>query len=128
MARGAAALRVVNQDGDREYEANLDSVREFADSLPERFLYCREMGHNWKPFSAGRYKDGGLERVLRCTRCRTRKYQGISSRGLITGSRYEHPEGYLTNGIGHIVGEGRGVLRLASIERFGVSDIDINEE
>jgi hypothetical protein len=125
MAPRTGALRVVDSDSDEhDYQANLDDVREFAQSLPERFLYCREMGHNWKPFSAGRYKDGGFERVLRCTRCRCRRIQSISSRGLITASHYEHPEGYLLKGMGHIWGEGRGVLRLESIARIVPRDLE----
>lgn len=104
--------------------ADLDEVRSFAASLPERFLYCREMGHNWKPYSAGRFKDGGFERVLRCTRCRTRRVQEINHHGLITRSRYEHPEGYLSEGLGRIVGEGRGALRLESIKRIVAKDVD----
>ena len=108
----------------KPYGADPDDVQEFAESLPERFLYCREMGHNWKPFSAGRYKDGGFERVLRCTRCRCRRIQSISSRGLIVASSYEHPDGYLLKGLGHIVGEGRGLLRLESIKRINPTDLE----
>jgi hypothetical protein len=113
-----AALASVKEPAEHDYEASLSNVRDFAEALPERFLYCREMGHNWRPFSAGRFRDGGFERILRCTRCRTRRVQGISSRGLVLSNRYEHPDGYLVQGIGHIVGEGRGVLRLESIKRI----------
>lgn len=98
--------------------ADLGDVAEFAESLPERFLYCREMGHNWRPFSAGRFKDGGFERILRCTRCRTRRIQEINSRGVVLVNRYEYADGYSSKGIGRIVGEGRGVLRLESIKRI----------
>jgi hypothetical protein len=110
----------VNEDhlDDRPREAEIADVRDFAESLPERFLYCREMGHNWRPFSAGRHKDGGFERVLRCTRCKTKRFQGIDHRGIIMSSHYEYPDGYTTDGLGRIVGEGRGVLRLESIKRI----------
>jgi hypothetical protein len=118
-----SALRVADQTHEAHEAAKLD-VQAFAEELPERFLYCREMGHNWRPFSAGRYKDGGFERILRCTRCRTRRIQGISSRGLIISSRYEHPEGYLVKGMGHIWGEGRGILRLESIKRINPKDLE----
>jgi hypothetical protein len=118
VSRGSAALKAVSDAPHEPSGADLDDVRDFAQSLPERFLYCREMGHNWRPFSAGKYKDGGFERVLRCTRCRTKRFQEISNRGIIVGSRYEHPEGYLSNGLGRIVGEGRGALRLESIKRI----------
>lgn len=96
----------------------LGEVEDWAHGLPESFLYCREMGHNWLPYTAGRYKDGGFERVLRCGRCKTRKRQEISARGLLLGTRYEHPDGYLTHGMGPIVGEERGVLRLESMQRI----------
>lgn len=94
-------------------------VEEFAAHLPERYLHCREMNHNWRPFTVGSHADGGFERVLRCVRCRTRKTQHLDSRGMIVGSaKYEHPEGYLHAGMGRIVGEGRGLLRLESIKRI----------
>jgi hypothetical protein len=118
MARRAALRAVETNPHDHDFEAALADVQSFAESLPEKFLYCREMGHNWRPFSAGRFRDGGFERILRCTRCRTRRVQGISARGLVLSNRYEHPDGYLVQGIGHIVGEGRGVLRLESIKRI----------
>lgn len=124
MARSSAALRAVDPDDDGPKGADLDEVIAFAHGLPERFLYCREMGHNWRPFSAGRHKDGGFERVLRCTRCKTKRFQGIDSRGLILASRYEHPDGYLTEGLGRIVGEGRGALRLESIKRIVAKNIE----
>jgi hypothetical protein len=114
--RGANALQV-EADQRRDF-AELDDVRDFAEQLPERFLYCREMGHNWRPYSAGRYRDGGFERTLRCSRCRTRRVQEISNRGVIVTNKYIHPEGYLHKGMGRIIGEGRGVLRLESIKRI----------
>lgn len=36
---------------------------------------------------------------------------------MVMRSWYTYPEGYLTKDIGRIVGEGRGVLRLASVLR-----------
>lgn len=114
----ARKLKTITEEEQREYEARLDDVRSFAAALPERFLYCREMGHRWQPLSAGHYQDGGFERVLKCSRCRCKRFQTIDSRGIIIKSHYEHPAGYLTEGIGHIVGEGRGMLRLESINRL----------
>jgi hypothetical protein len=103
--------------------AALSEVEAFAEELPEKFLHCREMNHNWRPFTVGRYKDGGFERVLRCVRCRTKKVQHLDASGMILGgSKYEHPEGYLHKGMGRIVGEGRGLLRLESIKRIGLTE------
>lgn len=114
MARRAPLLKIASET----HYAELGEVSDFAEGLPERFLYCREMGHNWRPQSAGRYKDGGFVRILRCTRCKTERHQEISSVGVITMNKYVHPEGYLAKGMGRIVGEGRGVLRLESIKRI----------
>lgn len=99
--------------------ADTGEVSDWAKDLPERFLHCREMNHNWRPFDVGRHKDGGYERTLRCVRCKTRKVQHLDTHGmLIGGARYEHPEGYLHKGMGRIVGEGRGALRIESILRI----------
>lgn len=118
MARTATALRTINyQDDAGPRTADVDDVAEFAEQLPERFLWCREMGHNWRPFSASRYRDGGFLRILRCSRCKTERHQEISNRGAVTASKYVHPAGYLHKGMGRIVGEGRGILRLESIKR-----------
>lgn len=114
MARSSRLqLKVV----DESHGAQLSDVEEFAASLPDKFLHCRELGHLWRPFTAGRHADGGFERVLRCTRCKTKRQQSLNSRGMIMSNQYIHPEGYLTEGIGRIVGEGRGLLRLESISR-----------
>lgn len=117
MARGAAALKVVQEHHHVEDEAQPDAVKEFAEGLNDGFLFCREMGHNWRPWSAGRHEDGGFERILRCNRCKTRRYQQINVYGTILSGRYEYPEGYQSKGLGRIVGDGRGALRLVSIAR-----------
>lgn len=99
--------------------AETGEVEEFAAELPETFLHCREMNHNWRPHKVGRHEDGGYARVLRCVRCKTTKTQHLDLVGMIVGSsKYEHPEGYLHKGMGRIVGEGRGKLRLESIKRI----------
>lgn len=115
--RGANALKLVD---DSNY-ADIGEVADFAEGLKESHLYCREMGHNWRPYTARkrRPKDGGgFLRTLRCTRCRTEREQEISATGLVETNKYIHPEGYLHKGMGRIVGEGRGVLRLESLKRL----------
>lgn len=103
--------------------ADVGEVEAFAQGLPERYLHCREMNHNWRPFTVGRYRDGGWERVLRCVRCKCKKVQHLDAAGMIVGTaKYEHPKGYLHEGMGRIVGEGRGVLRLESIARITASE------
>lgn len=98
--------------------ADLDTVQEFAEELKETFLHCRELGHNWRPYTVGRHPDGGFERTLRCSRCRTKRVQSLSRTGMVLTNKYVHPAGYLLEGLGRIVGEGRGVLRLESMKRI----------
>lgn len=97
--------------------APLDEIEEFAAELPEEFLLCREMGHRWLPYQAALNDDGTYHRALRCPRCKTRKEQDISGRGVVLSTQYQHPEGYLHQGMGRIAGDGRGLLRLESIKR-----------
>lgn len=121
MAR-PTALTLATVPRPAELDSDLDEIAAFAQTLKESFLYCREMGHNWRPLSAGRFKDGGYERILRCSRCRTERHQEITARGVVFSNKYVHPEGYLHKGMGRIVGDGRGLLRLESIRRIVAKD------
>lgn len=97
--------------------SDADEVREWADTLPDKYLQCRDLGHNWRPYDVRRHRDGGFERVHRCTSCRGRRYQHLTSDGMILGSRLDYPDGYLHSGQGRITGNSRGALRLASMVR-----------
>jgi hypothetical protein len=113
VARRTAALKVAEE----ALGAELDEVQEFAENLPEKYLQCRELGHLWRPWTAASNPDGGFDRTLRCTRCHTKREQVITNRGVVVTNKYIHPEGYLHKGMGRIIGEGRGLLRLESIKR-----------
>lgn len=100
-------------------EADASEVEQFAASLKESYLLCRELGHNWRPHTARYLADQrAYERSLRCSRCYTERRQVLTGSGHIVGSSYVHPEGYLHKGLGRIVGEGRDALRLESLQRF----------
>lgn len=96
--------------------AEAAEVAAFAQSLPESYLYCRELGHNWKAWTA-RQVDDSIERVLRCNRCRCERHQILTLTGGVHSNKYVHPEGYLHDGMGRIVGDGRDALRMESIKR-----------
>lgn len=99
-------------------DADVHEVAEFAAGLSTSYLLCRELQHNWKPFSAHWDEEHhNYERVIRCVRCRTRKVQRLSDRGGILSSHYEYPDGYLHATLGRIVGEARDTLRLESLIR-----------
>lgn len=99
--------------------ADRASVEDFAAGLPEKHLLCRELGHNWRPWTAEYVKaQRCYERALRCTRCRAERWQTLSRSGEILSSRYVYPDGYVSHGMGRIVGEGRDALRLESLTRL----------
>src|SRR5688572_3545900 len=102
MSASVARLRVAETAPEHPQYADLADVQEFAKNLPSKFLECRELGHLWRPHDASRFKDGGFERVLRCTRCTTKRIQEITMRGEVMRQHYKHPEGYLTDGMGRI--------------------------
>lgn len=113
-----AALKVVQPDSKPMF-ASPSEVGAFAAKLPENFLLCREIGHNWKPWAAQWVpEDQCYERVLRCTRCKTRRNQTLSSQGAVIASNYEYPDGYEHKGFGRISGQGRDTLRLESLTRL----------
>jgi hypothetical protein len=134
-SRNAAARRQEEKDqgrptqrgltlvGDGPRYADVGEVEVFAEGLSNQFLHCRELGHLWRPYSGGRYEEnGGFSRILKCHRCKTKREQEIDNRGLILSNKYIYPEGYQVEGLGRIVGEGRGVLRLQSMIRLTKED------
>ena len=106
-------------DTSRRYSAtaHIGDVLDFAASLPETFLHCRELGHNWQPYTVASHSGGGYDRTLICHRCTTLRVMELDWRGLVVRSHYKHPDGYLSKGLGHLAGEDRGALRLESIRR-----------
>lgn len=99
--------------------ADPKDVAQWAEELTASYLECRELGHLWRPFAARWVpEDRYYERVLRCTRCKTKRVQTLSRRGEVVLSHYVYPDGYQSNGMGRIVGDGRDALRLESLTRF----------
>lgn len=98
--------------------ADPQEVAEFAADLELEWLYCRTYQHNWKPWTAHWSDHEGCYDVkIRCSRCTTKRVQKMSDKGSILSSHYDYPEGYLHEGMGRIVGEGRDMLRLESVTR-----------
>lgn len=99
-------------------DERVEEIAAFAAELPEKFLLCRELGHLWRPYDAHWDTEHNCYvRVLRCTRCYTRRHQNLSSLGGVLASHYEYVDGYQSKGLGRIEKEGRDRLRLESITR-----------
>jgi hypothetical protein len=89
----------------------------FAQHLSDRFLHCRELGHNWRPWTA-EYdrKSRTYSRVLKCSGCRTERHQALDSTGTVVGNHYTYSDGYLAKNVQR--GVRRDVFRLEAVLRF----------
>ena len=96
------------------------TVAKWSHDLPDEFLLCRDIGHQWRPYTA-RYvpADNAYERTIRCGRCTTERHQSISLQGEITSGGYHYADGYVApRGQGRLTGRARGALRLESVARL----------
>lgn len=117
MPKQQRRRKLIDKSAKRESHADRHDVEDFAATLSVSHLHCREMGHTWRPWVA-RYdaEHHAYERALRCTRCKTERWQTLGLSGAVLGSVYKYPDGY-TCELGRIVGEGRDALRLESMTR-----------
>lgn len=100
--------------------ASPESVEQKLAEWDDNILTCRTFGHNFQAGSAvknNRLKYWRL--VRRCPRCKAEKVMEVSFRGRVYSSHidYSQTDGYLATGMGRIIGEGKDMLRLATITR-----------
>jgi len=105
----------------RTEESRELSPAEFASTLSNRFLHCRELGHTWKPHTVTwDPKAKAYDRRLRCSSCHTIRVQVLDRTGHVLVNRYEYPDHYLAHQAGspgRFAGS-RDVFRLEAITRF----------
>ena len=95
----------------------MDQLQDILEAMPEEFLECRE-SHMWvRKGSSWNSKLGCYVRIRRCARCGTIKYVRVNSVGGPAGATYDHPDGYLIQGLGRLQGGYLGALRLFDIQR-----------
>lgn len=90
----------------------------FVGDLSDKWLQCRELGHQWRPLTVSFDKRGGAyDRRLRCPSCRTVRVQVLTGSGHVVSNRYDYPEGYLAKGVqpGTL---NRDDFRLEAVTRF----------
>lgn len=90
----------------------------FVESLSDRQLHCRELGHTWKPQTVHWDSEArAYDRRLRCPSCRTVRVQLLNTSGHVLANRYVYEDGYLAKGL--TVGQvGRDAFRLAAVTRY----------
>lgn len=100
--------------------ATAKAVSAWSETLPDKYLLCRDLGHTWRPYTARIDDEGtGYIRVMRCARCKTEREQALDRRGLVQSGGYHYPDGYQAPaGTGRLAADGRGALRLESTLRL----------
>jgi len=100
--------------------ANPDEVTHWAEELPDTYILCRDLGHNWRPFHAWwDANDRAFVRILRCRNCRGQREQVLDHLGRAVKNAYEYADGYQRPaGAGRMDADGRGALRLISMQRL----------
>jgi len=94
-------------------------VESQASRWSEDFLECRLYGHHWKPSSATFHGVYHYWRIVQvCPRCTSERVAELDGHGRVTSQAIHYAEGYLTDGIGRIVGDARDTLRLATVQRI----------
>jgi hypothetical protein len=80
-------------------ETDIDPAS-FVGDLSDKWLHCRELGHQWKPLTVSFDRKGGAyDRRLRCPSCRTVRIQVLTASGHVVSNRYDYPDGYLAKGV-----------------------------
>lgn len=74
------------------------SADRFAHDLSDRFLQCRDFGHNWRPWTVDfDRKAKSYFRQLRCVSCKTVRSQLLDSSGHVLTNSYKYPDGYIAH-------------------------------
>lgn len=104
--------------------ATVDDMKAALETMPAGHVDCRDLGHQWKPFTAV-YDDvsNSYDVVHRCPRCKTRRRRLLTSTGHVVGSSYNYNEAdhYLVHGLGRIAGEAKDAVRLMGTTLFMAS-------
>lgn len=108
------------EQSEHEYE-----VVSFAQGLKQQYLMCRTYGHSWMPYTVHQVRDvegapnAYFEQTLRC-KCRVRRIFLLNESAQVLRQRHDYSEapGYLSQGIGRLVGADKDRLRKVAILRL----------
>lgn len=93
-------------------------VDTFAARLTDKWLRCRELGHQWRPLHATWEPESRtFHRALRCPSCHTERRQVLNSHGGVVSNGYVYADGYLATNVEGAVSGRRDVFRLEAVIR-----------
>lgn len=91
------------------------------DSIPERYLWCRDVMHAWDPYNARMNRNkvtrrNEIHQVLICTRCSTLKTRVLTTNGEPIRNSYVYPNGYLLKDKGRMTPADRAMIRKINLK------------
>lgn len=99
--------------------ASIEDVEAKASEWNTKQLNCRTYGHHWTPLRAHHYTRERYIRVEHlCDSCHSERVTEMSERGHVFASWINYAEGYLSQGIGRIVGDAKDLVRLTAVTRM----------
>lgn len=98
-------------------------VKKDVSSVDEKFLDCRDIGHNWRKIQIVEdKKNKKFVRTVACQNCTTERVQVLDNLGYILKAHYRYVAGYLLDGAGYLTADDRAVMRLRNLRRGVVSN------
>lgn len=127
---GATSYRTAGEGVRAPSAADTSEVERQAKKWSTATLECRSYGHLWRPSTAQHFPKLRYWYVVRkCGRCTTERHEELDEYGRVFSKWYRYAEGYLTENLGRITGDGRGVLRLQTVLRtFKVQSIEHDDD
>lgn len=85
----------------------------------DEFLECRTYNHNWLPQRATWNAEYAYYHIVQvCRRCKSERRMDMNRRGhLLAKPTISYSEGYLSKGLGRLMGDSRDIIRLAAVTR-----------
>lgn len=91
----------------------------FAQSLSDKQLHCRELGHVWRDHTVTwDPKARVFDRALRCQSCHSIRRQVLDRRGHVIRNGYQYTEGYLAAKVMNRDNLNRDTFRLEALTRW----------
>lgn len=94
--------------------------RSYLDDIPESYLDCRAMTHNWRRTKLSKDTRAKLwVQTLTCQRCLTERVITLTLTGAIVSSHYAYSENYLLKSApkGGLSQDDRATLRIRALTR-----------
>jgi hypothetical protein len=103
-------------------------IREAVEDWTDAQIQCRAYQHNWRSLSVF-HRPGIYTIVQRCTRCKNERERDMDESGGVIGKwKTTYRPGYLLGpNVGRVDGDGRDIIRLASLRHMTIIEVKEGE-